>query len=668
MLLLVVFALLVLRHGWMVDDAYISLRTVDNFANGYGLVWNAGERVQSFTHPLWLFLCWVVYLITDEFFYSLIIFGALVSSCAVAIVTLRLARSELVGITLLLAATLSHAFVDYATSGLENPLTHLLIGLSAWVYLGRPPSARRFGLLCLLGGLSLLSRPDNALLLGPLVIAAGVQAYRRGTRIKQLLGAMLLGGVPLFSWELFSLFYYGSLVPNTAIAKLNSGIDANELVQQGLLYFVSTLDADPLTLLIIVAGMLAPFVTRNRKMMPLAIGIGLHAIYLTKIGGDFMLGRFFTAPMFVALVCLSQIKRVELPQFLVVSAVVAALGLSAHPNTFEINSQTQITAAEARGWRRVTDERGFLFDSASLLGATRGAAMPDHMWTYLGLRGAKAGHKTMVATALGYRGLAAGPDVHFIDDVALSDPLLARLPALWRHDWMTGHFYRAIPKGYITTLETGENVIDDPQVRELYDRLDLVTHGELWSVERFKAIWWLNTGGPAELLNEEAWRFHGASQRKASSIAAGRVADGTPLKSKLVRVFGATGVYVKYGRRQHRHELELSINDKDLFEVRFYDGADEIMSVPVPRKLGWGLDGVSARRIELPQALFERGFTRLRILPRSRVVTKAPFYAVGHLLFDDEIEAAEPLVEPKSKSKPKDVPGARTYKAKPASP
>ncbi|PRP95029.1 hypothetical protein ENSA5_40270 [Enhygromyxa salina] len=661
-----VFAALVLRHGWMSDDAYISLRTIDNFAAGHGLVWNVGHRVQAFTHPLWLLLCGLVYAITSEFFYSLIIFGALVSTCALAIVSLRLARSELVGISLVLAAALSHAFVDYSTSGLENPLTHLLIGLSAWVYLGRVPDARRFALLCLLGGLALLSRPDNAILLGPVVLAAGVQAYRRGATVKALIRAVLLGGVPLFAWELFSLIYYGLLVPNTALAKLNSGVEAGELIHQGLLYFVATLDADPLTLLIIVAGTLAPFVTRDRRMMPFAIGVILHALYLTKIGGDFMLGRFFTAPMFMALVCLSQVKRVDRTQFGVVTAVVAALGLSAHPNTFEINSRTLSTASEARGERRVTNTRALLAKGASLSHATRIRTMPDHKWTSLGLRGSRPGHRVQIATALGFRGFSGGPEVHWIDNVALSDPLLARLPAKWRPNWMTGHFIRAIPKGYVQTLESGENVIEDPKIHDLYERVSLVTRGDLWSVERFKAIWWLNTGGPARLLNEESWRFHGASKRSPSSIGAGRVPDGTALDSKLVRAFGYTGVYVKYKHRQQRRELELSVNDNDRFEIRFYDGGDEVARVPVPRQLEWNLAGVSARRIALPEVLAERGFTRLRILPRTVTRGRKPAYAVGHLLFDEDIEAAELLAAPAAKPKPKPKPPAKSPPKSPA--
>ena len=34
----------------------------------------------------------------------------------------------------------------------------------------------------------------------------------------------VLGFIPLIAWELFSLIYYGFLLPNTAYAKLNTGL------------------------------------------------------------------------------------------------------------------------------------------------------------------------------------------------------------------------------------------------------------------------------------------------------------------------------------------------------------------------------------------------------------------------------------------------------------
>ena len=39
----------------MGDDAHMTFRSVWNFVHGYGLTYNPDERVQAYTHPLWMF-------------------------------------------------------------------------------------------------------------------------------------------------------------------------------------------------------------------------------------------------------------------------------------------------------------------------------------------------------------------------------------------------------------------------------------------------------------------------------------------------------------------------------------------------------------------------------------------------------------------------------------
>jgi len=48
--------LIVFRTAWVSDDAFITFRTIDNILHGFGPRWNVDERVQTFTHPLWLLL------------------------------------------------------------------------------------------------------------------------------------------------------------------------------------------------------------------------------------------------------------------------------------------------------------------------------------------------------------------------------------------------------------------------------------------------------------------------------------------------------------------------------------------------------------------------------------------------------------------------------------
>src|SRR3972149_4054050 len=47
---------LVIETAWISDDAFITFRSMENFLHGYGPVFNIGERVQTFTHPLWFLL------------------------------------------------------------------------------------------------------------------------------------------------------------------------------------------------------------------------------------------------------------------------------------------------------------------------------------------------------------------------------------------------------------------------------------------------------------------------------------------------------------------------------------------------------------------------------------------------------------------------------------
>src|SRR5687768_7432065 len=55
-LVAVASTLLIFNYGWISDDAYITARYADNLAHGHGPVFNVGERVQGFTHPLWFLL------------------------------------------------------------------------------------------------------------------------------------------------------------------------------------------------------------------------------------------------------------------------------------------------------------------------------------------------------------------------------------------------------------------------------------------------------------------------------------------------------------------------------------------------------------------------------------------------------------------------------------
>jgi arabinofuranosyltransferase len=485
-LFLLGFGVIVTRNAWLSDDAYITFRTVDNFVNGHGLTWNPGERVQAYTHPLWMFLVSAVYLLTREIYFSSLFLSITVSLFAVSILALRGARSmtsALLGITIL---TLSKAFVDYSTSGLENPLTHLILAVFLLTYIKSESSPRTLFYLSLLTALGMVNRMDMALIFLP-VLGYAVLKVEKGNRLRVLMAGL----TPFILWELFSLFYYGFPFPNTAYAKLNAGlISRSELLEQGLYYFLNSINLDPVTLLVISWGIIMPFVLKERRFLPIVAGMALYLLYVLRIGGGFMSGRFFAAPLLVAVAILirTDLNSLQIGRF-AFFALIVAVGLSS-PHSPVLPGFNQSAGTDNSG---ITDEKGNYWQSTALLRAGRYTSLPDHDWAREG-RAARLQNPGVVEKgSIGFFGFFAGPDTYIVDLLGLADPLLARLPPR-DPDWRIGHYGRGSPEGYIETLATGENRIGDRNLAIYYDKLSLVTRGALFDLKRLWEIWKLNTG------------------------------------------------------------------------------------------------------------------------------------------------------------------------------
>jgi arabinofuranosyltransferase len=283
-LFVVAYVIVLYRAAWLSDDSYITLRSVDNFVNGLGPVWNPVERVQVFTHPLWYLILSAVYFFTHEAFFTTLGISLLISVTVFVLFALLSKRSAALAVSLSILL-FSNAYVDYSTSGLENPLTHLLIFCFILFYM---KDERNIKALSVIAGLVIFNRMDLILLLLPALLWLFVES----PNWKSLL-AMLTGFIPFILWEMFATFYYGFPFPNTAYAKLNVDIPQPELIQQGLWYFINSLDIDPITLVAILAGLVVAFASRSIKGVSLAVGSILYMLYLIWIGGDFMSGRFF---------------------------------------------------------------------------------------------------------------------------------------------------------------------------------------------------------------------------------------------------------------------------------------------------------------------------------------------------------------------------------------
>ena len=91
-------------------------------------------------------------------------------------------------------------------------------------------------------------------------------------------------------------------------------------------------------------------------------------------------------------------------------------------------------------------------------------------------------------------GYYAGPEISFIDQFALCDPLLARIPIRDKHGWRIGHFFREMPAGYFEAKMSDSFDAMDPSLRTYYEKLRFIISGSLWSVERVSEIIKFNLG------------------------------------------------------------------------------------------------------------------------------------------------------------------------------
>jgi len=230
---------------------------------------------------------------TKEYYLTAMIFNIVCTLAAVLIFIFGIAKGRAKRFTLPTVFLIcSKAFVDFSTSGLENSLEYLIAAIFLYFYFKwEKYSRKQLLLLAFVGCLALLNRMDSILLLLPAIFDAFFLSGEENWKKNLLPG--VVGVLPFLLWEVFSLFYYGFLFPNTAYAKLNSGIPTSEYMQQGVLYYLDSLNRDPITLFAIILAVFVCLPIRpsahlsacpsetvcSRKMLCAGIGILLYGIY-----------------------------------------------------------------------------------------------------------------------------------------------------------------------------------------------------------------------------------------------------------------------------------------------------------------------------------------------------------------------------------------------------
>jgi hypothetical protein len=237
------------RYYTLFDDSMISMRYAKNLANGLGMVWNAGERVEGFSNPL---MVWIQAGAIDLFGNRLAVlavqlFGVVLLAFNASLV-LKIVSKFFIGarnsdfwkFLTLLCVLGFYPILYWSISGMESGLMTTLVLLSVWWFEKDREKKISVRLPILLGILALLRM--DALAFGFIIIGfrkiiktewTVKEFFSRNFRVfLRILFEFSLFMLPTALYEYFRVNYYGEWLPNTYTLKV-TGIALMEQLRSG---------------------------------------------------------------------------------------------------------------------------------------------------------------------------------------------------------------------------------------------------------------------------------------------------------------------------------------------------------------------------------------------------------------------------------------------------
>lgn len=278
----------------LIDDAMVSMRYAHHLAQGYGLVWNVGERpVEGFTNPGWMLYMALLHILGLPL--SKISLAVMITAGAIllanSIVIYRICeeinpRSQYAP---LLAATISAFYfplVFWSLRGMEVSILTLLISTATLlsVHVTRTEDIRSAALLGSIFFLALLVRldalPQIAVIMTYVVLAGRLKG--RMLAVPMLVALFTTLGI---LWGQHA--YFGDFLPNTYYQKV-AGAPVAERIKYGVLAFSQHATRDMLMMsLVSLVALIWYRILRNRDAALMAGLFAIQCAYSIWVGGDY---------------------------------------------------------------------------------------------------------------------------------------------------------------------------------------------------------------------------------------------------------------------------------------------------------------------------------------------------------------------------------------------
>lgn len=317
MLLILILFLLALgfNNRFIQDDAFISFRYAENFANGHGLIYNIGyEPVQGYTNFLWTLLISIGSYLNLELISWSMVLGFIFAPGTLFFTyytSFKVTKSRFAAYLSVFLLGTNYTYSSYITGGMETQLQAFLVIVSVYISLflldknSNVKTGRMWYLmLSVLFSLAAMTRLDSILLCGMLFLTISYSLYTSQEELKEKvdkfvclsLPSILIVGLWLFSTYL----YYGDILPNTYYLKvydISSEFGVLALLR-GVYYVVSFFIGYGLSFFILAGIFYFRKVLFEYKFTTLfAVMVSVWVLYIIRVSGDFMEYRFFVPIM-----------------------------------------------------------------------------------------------------------------------------------------------------------------------------------------------------------------------------------------------------------------------------------------------------------------------------------------------------------------------------------
>jgi hypothetical protein len=284
--IVLIFYLSVVAHfDYTPDDTFIYLQFAKNIINGNGFAFNAGEPTYGTTSPLW-----TLSIAVGGFFgLNLLLTAKIIDVIAASgtlivffLLAFEILKHHLVALLATLSFSLSAWLVRWSATGMETSIAVLLTLIVILCSL-----RKNYMVAIVFVTLLNLIRPETFLLTIIVFVNILINSTDKKRVSKLISVGFLLLGVVLLPWLVFAYLNFGTIIPNTAIAKAGLGLKLDDFQWTFTDLFKTLLITEALTFSIVIIGsiflLLNFFKSRDWlrvNILPISWAFGLILLYL----------------------------------------------------------------------------------------------------------------------------------------------------------------------------------------------------------------------------------------------------------------------------------------------------------------------------------------------------------------------------------------------------